>query len=157
MKLEKASIDETQENTRSRLYSQRERERERERGREGGREKAVNHVISKCCQQTLKELQRQTQPGEEGDPRLKFDHIDKWYMHKPENVQDNETHKNLWKFEIQTESAIQARRPDVELDNKKKRTIYRLCCSGQSQEGLELHPPLHLGVVAIINCVLMLN
>ena len=36
--------------------------------------------------------------------RLKFDHTNKWYIHKPEPVQENETPKIFWDFEIQTES-----------------------------------------------------
>ena len=27
--------------------------------------------------------------------KIKFDHTTKWYMHKPESVLENETHKNL--------------------------------------------------------------
>ena len=43
--------------------------------------------------------------------KLKFNHITKWYMHKPESVRKNETHKNLWDFEIQADHLILARRP----------------------------------------------
>ena len=32
--------------------------------------------------------------------KLKFDHITKWYMHKPDFVQENEMHKILWECEI---------------------------------------------------------
>ena len=32
-------------------------------------------------------------------------------MHKSESVQENETHKILWSFEIQTDHFILARRP----------------------------------------------
>ena len=32
---------------------------------------------------------------------IKFDHTDKLYMHKPETVFENETHKIIWDFEIQ--------------------------------------------------------
>ena len=35
--------------------------------------------------------------------KFKFDHTNKWYMHKPESVQENGTHKILWDFEVQTE------------------------------------------------------
>ena len=28
--------------------------------------------------------------------RLKFNHFDKWYMHKPESVSENEIYKILW-------------------------------------------------------------
>ena len=33
--------------------------------------------------------------------KLKFDHTNKWYMHNPESVLENETHKLRWDFEIQ--------------------------------------------------------
>ena len=33
--------------------------------------------------------------------KLKFDHTDEWYTHNPESVQENDTHKLLWDFEIQ--------------------------------------------------------
>ena len=39
-------------------------------------------------------------------------------MNNPESVLENETHKILWDFEIQTDHLISARRPD----KKKKRT-----------------------------------
>ena len=29
-----------------------------------------------------------------------FDHTTKWYMHKPESVPKNGTHKILWDFEM---------------------------------------------------------
>ena len=45
-------------------------------------------------------------------------------MHKPESVLENETHKILWDFKIQTDHLITARRPDLVLINKKKRTCH---------------------------------
>ena len=42
-------------------------------------------------------------------------------MNKPESVLENETHKNLWGFEIQTNHLIAVRRPNnLKLINKKK-------------------------------------
>ena len=38
--------------------------------------------------------------------KFKFDHTNKWYMHKPESVLENETHKFLWDFQIQTDNLI---------------------------------------------------
>ena len=32
--------------------------------------------------------------------KLKFDHTNKWFMHNPESVLENETHKVLWYCEI---------------------------------------------------------
>ena len=43
-------------------------------------------------------------------------------MHKPESVLENETHKILWDFEIKTDHSIPAKRPDLVLINKKKRS-----------------------------------
>ena len=35
--------------------------------------------------------------------KLKFDHTNKWYMHNPESVLENGTHKLFWDFAIQTD------------------------------------------------------
>ena len=52
---------------------------------------------------------------------LKFDHANKWYLHNREFVVENETHKFLWEFEIQTDHLISARRPDLAIIKKKKK------------------------------------
>ena len=52
---------------------------------------------------------------------FKFDHINKWYKHNPAPVQENDTHKLLWDFNIQTDHLIRARRLDLIIINKKKR------------------------------------
>ena len=49
-------------------------------------------------------------------------HKPKWYMHKPESVLENETHKFLWDFEIHTDRRISARPLDLVIIDKKKRT-----------------------------------
>ena len=41
-------------------------------------------------------------------------------MHNPEYVLKNETHKNLWDFEIQTDPQISAGGPDPVIINKKR-------------------------------------
>ena len=51
----------------------------------------------------------------------KFDHTNKWYMHNPAPVLENDTHKLIWDFNIQTDHLIPARRPDLIIINKKKR------------------------------------
>ena len=50
--------------------------------------------------------------------RLTFEHMNKWYMHKLESVQENETHKILWDSEIQPNLWISTKRPDLVLINK---------------------------------------
>ena len=46
--------------------------------------------------------------------------MNKWYMLNPESVQENETHKLLWDFEIQMGHIISARRPDIVIIIKTK-------------------------------------
>ena len=47
-------------------------------------------------------------------------------MHNPAPVLENDTHKLLWDFNIQTDHLIPARRPDlIIINNKKKRTCKR--------------------------------
>ena len=41
-------------------------------------------------------------------------------MCEPEFLQENETHKVLWDFEIQTDHQIPARRPELVIINKNK-------------------------------------
>ena len=41
-------------------------------------------------------------------------------MHNPAPVLENDTHKPLWDFNIQTDLLIPARRPDLIIINKKK-------------------------------------
>ena len=43
-------------------------------------------------------------------------------MHNPAPVLENDSHKLLWDFNIQTDHLIPARRPDLKMINKKKRT-----------------------------------
>ena len=43
-------------------------------------------------------------------------------MHNTASVLENDTHKLLWDFDIQTDHLISARPPDLIIINKKKRT-----------------------------------
>ena len=54
--------------------------------------------------------------------KFKFDHTNKWYMHNPVTVLENEIHKLLRDFNIQTDHLMLARRLDLIIINKKKRT-----------------------------------
>ena len=40
-------------------------------------------------------------------------------MHNSESILENEMHKLIWYFEIQTDHLISAKRPDVEIVNQK--------------------------------------
>ena len=43
--------------------------------------------------------------------KFKFNHTNKWYMHNPESVLENETQKVLLNFEIQIGHLISVTRP----------------------------------------------
>ena len=61
--------------------------------------------------------------------KIKFDHANKWYMHNPEPVLENDTHKLQWDFDIQTDHLISARRPGLIIinnNNNKKRKYAKL-------------------------------
>ena len=45
-------------------------------------------------------------------------------MHQPKSVLENEMHKILWDFEIQTDHRIPARRSERVIINKKKRNCH---------------------------------
>ena len=42
-------------------------------------------------------------------------------MHNPAPVLENDTHKFLWDFDIQTDHLISARRPEILIINEKKK------------------------------------
>ena len=56
--------------------------------------------------------------------RLEFHYTNKWYIHKPESILENEMPKILSDFRIRTYHLIPARMPDLVLTNKKKRTCH---------------------------------
>ena len=87
------------------------------------RDEIINH-LSECSKLVQRKVKtRHDWVGKVIHRKLcqKFDPTTKWYMHKPESVLENEMHKILWDFEIQTEHLIPARRPDLVIINKKKR------------------------------------
>ena len=52
--------------------------------------------------------------------KFKFDHTSKWYVHNPASVLENDTHKLLWVFDIQTDHLISARRTPNSNQQKKR-------------------------------------
>ena len=44
-------------------------------------------------------------------------------MHKPESIPENETHKILWDFELQSDHQIPARRKDLGIINKEREIV----------------------------------
>ena len=96
----KARIDKTQQNSKCRLY--------------GDRDETINHIISECSKSAQKEYKtRHNWVGKVIHwKKFKFDHTNKWYMHNPAPVLENNTRKLQWDFDIHTDHLISARRPD---------------------------------------------
>ena len=113
----KARIDKTQQNSKCRLC--------------GDRDETINHIISECSKLAQKEYKaRHDWLGKvihwEMCQKFKFDHANKWYMHNPAPVLENDSHKLLLDFDIQTDHLISARRPDLIIINKKKKRICKI-------------------------------
>ena len=126
----KTRIDKTRQNSKCRIC--------------GERDETINHIISECSKLVQKEYKaRHDWVGKVIHwgmcKKLKFDHTNKWYMHNPAPVLENDTHKLLWDFNIQTDHLIPAKRPDLIIinnnNNKKKENLQncRLCCLGGPQ------------------------
>ena len=97
----KARIDKTQQNSKCRLC--------------GDRDETINHIISECSKLAQKKYKtRHDWMGKvihwEMCKKFKFDHANKLYMHNLKPVLENDTHKLLWDFDIQTDHLISARR-----------------------------------------------
>ena len=95
------------------------------------RNETINHIISECSKLAEKEYKTRHDwmskvINWEMCKKLKFDHMNKWYMHNPASVLENDTHKLLWDFDIQTDPLISARRLDFIIINKKKRELAKL-------------------------------
>ena len=86
-----------------------------------------NYCIIKVSQKRpgdLLSLKLQWKPSDDAgvkNSQRKIDHTNKWYMHNPAPVLENDSHKLLWDFNIQTDHLIPARRPDLIIINKRKR------------------------------------
>ena len=82
----KARIDKTQQNSKCRLC--------------GDRDETINHIISECSKLAQKDYKaRHDLVGKvinwEMCKKFKFDHANKWYMHNPAPVLENDSHKLL--------------------------------------------------------------
>ena len=91
--------------------------------------KTANPIINKCSKLAQKEYKnRYDWVGKvihrELCKGLKFDHANKWNIHKLESVLKNEVYKILRDFEIQMDHPILFRRPNLVLINKKKRNCH---------------------------------
>ena len=90
-------------------------------------DESIDHIASGCSKLAQKEYKRRHDNLGKIVPwklarKCNFEAGDKWYEHEPESVLENEDHKILWDFSIQTDHVIEARRPDLVVVAKKERS-----------------------------------
>ena len=91
----------------------------------GDKDERVNH-ISECSELVQKEYKtRQDWVGKvihwELCKKFKFNYTNKWYMHNPEAVLENNTYQLLWDFEIHNWSPDLGQTTRPRYSHKKKR------------------------------------
>ena len=113
----RSRIDNTQQNRKWRLY--------------GDRDETIDHIIGEYSK--LAQLEYKTRHDWVGKvihwemcKKFKLDHTNKWYMHNPAPVLENNTHKVRWDFDIHMDHQISARRPDLIVINNKERELAKL-------------------------------
>ena len=87
----------------------------------------VSHLVSGCSKLAQKEYKKRHDNVARAihwdlSGKCTFDRNDKWYNHVPESVLENENYKLLWDFSIRTDHHIEARRSDLVLVDKSKKS-----------------------------------
>ena len=96
----KVRIDKTQQNSKYRLC--------------GDKDEIINRIINECWKSAQKEWKtRHDWVGKvihwEMCKKFKFDRMNKWYMHNPAPVLENDTHGLLRDFDVRTDHLISVR------------------------------------------------
>ena len=58
--------------------------------------------------------------------KFKFDHTNKWYMHNQAPVLENNIRNLLWDFDIHKDHLLSARKPDLIINNTRKKRICKI-------------------------------
>lgn len=90
----------------------------------GQSDENVSHILSECSKLARKEYKRRydwvgKKVHWEVSKQCRFDDKEKWYEHEPNAVCENNDFHILWDFEVQTDHAIEARRADMIVTDKK--------------------------------------
>ena len=86
---------------------------------------SIDHVVSGCSKLVQKKMYDNLGKIVHWNfvRKCNFEDGDKWYEHEPGSILENEDYKILWDFSIQTDHVIEARRPDLVVVDKKRRTF----------------------------------
>ena len=114
MNLVKAKIDKSQKDMVCRLCKK--------------ADESIDHVVSGCRKLAQKEYKKRHDNLRKIvnwnlARKLNFEAGDKWYEREPESFLESEDYKILWDFSIHTDHVTEAWRPDLVVDDKKRRTL----------------------------------
>ena len=92
----------------------------------GERDETINHIICEWSKLVQKEYKtRHDWVGKvihrKMCKKFKFEHSNKWYLHNPATVLENDTHKILWDVDIQTDHPISTRAQHLIVINNKNK------------------------------------
>ena len=111
-----ARIDKTQQNGKCSLC--------------GDGDETINHIISGCIKLAQEYKARHDWVGKvigwEMCKKFKFNLTNKWYMHNPAPVLENDTNKLPWDFNIQTDHLSSARRLVLIIINNNNKKICKI-------------------------------
>ena len=126
----KARIDKTQQNSKCRVCAD--------------RDETINHIISECSKLAKKEYKaRHDWAGNvihwEMSKKFKFDHANKWYMHNPAPVLENDTQTPMGLWHTNGSPNLDQKTRPHNNQQKKKENLQncRLCCPGWPQNKTE--------------------
>jgi hypothetical protein len=93
------------------------------------REETVFHILSECPKMAQTEYRKRHDKVAQLIhwnlcKRYQLEHRRNWYEHQAESVTENEKAKILWDCAIQTDHIIQARRPDIVVQDKEINHIW---------------------------------
>ena len=126
----KVRIDKTQQNSKYKFC--------------GVRDETINHIISECSKLAQKGYKtRHDWVGKvihwEVRMKFKFNLANKWYIHNPVAVLENDTYILLWDFDIQTYHLISPRKSDLTVIKKMENLENcRFCCPASRQNKTEI-------------------
>ena len=89
-------------------------------------DESISHVLNECSKLVQKEyMRRHDCVGKrvhwDVSKVCGFKVKDKWYEHEPEAVMVNDDYRILWDFSIETDHAIEARRPEMIVEDRRNR------------------------------------
>ena len=92
------------------------------------KDETINHIASECSALAQNQYKKRHDTVAKAlhwsmCKKYNLPSNNKWYEHLPEKVVENEEAKLLWDYSIQTDRVIQARRPDLTLVDKNKKSV----------------------------------